>query len=55
MPNVKANKFIILSFMACWIQPVDTPILMDVLLRATDRGGNDTGFIQITTWTLLPE
>jgi hypothetical protein len=55
VPNSKAEKFIILSFSTRWTQPIDTPILMDVLLRATDRGGNDTGFIQIATWTLLPE
>ena len=43
VPTSKAEKFIILSFSTRWTQPIDTPILMDVLLRATDRNANDRG------------
>jgi hypothetical protein len=38
-----------------FIRPTINPRELGAHLRAVDQSGNDSGFLELGTWTLLPE
>jgi hypothetical protein len=43
------------SWRARWVRPLSRPRILRAFLRAVDQTTNDSGFVELGTWKLLPE
>lgn len=48
------DRMLQITWVGRWVRPLNNPMQFGAFLRAKDMAGNDSGFEQLGTWTLLP-